>query len=160
MTPVRSWVMACGTPVIAFPAGSVPTDIRKTRTCNAGNEPPADKTQRRRPEVIDEGVSGYLVRDVAEAVLAVQRVASFDRAKAGACFESRFTIGSVARDYVNIYRSLPGVRIAGPRVRVAASLRAPVAPTVSVFGEVPRPRPLNAPALARLPLPPAVAAKD
>ena len=125
--------MACGTPVIAFPAASV-------------------------PEVIDEGVSGYLVRDVAEAVLAVQRVASFDRAKARACFESRFTIGRVARDYVNIYRSLPGVRIAGPRVRVAASLRAPVAPTVSVFGEVPRP--LNAPALARLPRLPAVAAKD
>jgi glycosyltransferase involved in cell wall biosynthesis len=124
--------MACGTPVISFRAGST-------------------------PEVIDEGVSGYLVNGVAEAVRAVERVASFDRAKARACFERRFTIDRVVRDYVNIYRSLPGLRIAAPRVRLATSLRAPVAPTVSVFGEVPRPRRVSAPALTRLPRPSAAA---
>ena len=117
--------MACGTPVIAFPAGSA-------------------------PEVIDDGVSGWLVRDVAEAVSAVQRVESFDRAKARACFDWRFTIDRVARDYVNIYRSLPGVRTATHRVRLATRWRAPVAPTLSVFGEGQRRRPVSAPALARL----------
>ena len=118
--------MACGTPVVAFRAGSA-------------------------PEVIDEGVSGYLVNDVAEAVLAVQRVENFDRAKARACFERRFTIDRVARDYVNIYCSLAGVRIAAPRVRRATGWGAPVAPTVSVFGEVLRTSPVSTPALVRLP---------
>ncbi len=127
--------MACGTPVISFRAGSA-------------------------AEVIDEGVSGYLVNDVVEAVLAVQGVEGFDREKARACFENRFTIDRVARDYVNIYRSLPGVRIAAPRVRLTTGWGAPVAPTVKIFGEVPRPRPVPAPALARLPRPPAAAAKD
>ncbi len=129
--------MACGTPVVAFPAGSA-------------------------PEVIDDGVSGYLVRDVAEAVPAVQRVATFDRAKARACFERRFTIGRVARDYVSIYRCLPGVWLAAAtRGRLTRGWRAPVAPTVSIFGEVPRRLPISAPALARLPeRPRAAALKD
>jgi glycosyltransferase involved in cell wall biosynthesis len=118
--------MACGTPVIAFPAGSV-------------------------PEVIDEGVSGYLVRDVAEAVLAVERVASFDRAKARACFERRFTIDRVARDYVTIFRELPGVRIAARRSGVARGRRAPVAPTVSVLNDVRTRREAPSPAWARIP---------
>ena len=48
--------MACGTPVIAFPAGSA-------------------------PEVIDDGVSGWLVDDVDEAVRAVRRVERFDRSE-------------------------------------------------------------------------------
>ena len=78
--------MACGTPVIAFPSGSA-------------------------PEVIDDGVSGYLVDDVGEAVQAVRRIERFDRRQARACFERRFTIDRVARDYVNIYRGLPEVRI-------------------------------------------------
>ena len=75
--------MACGTPVIAFPAGSA-------------------------PEVIEDGVSGWLVNDVDEAVGAVKRAETFDRAKARACFERDFTIDRVARDYLNIYRNLSG----------------------------------------------------
>ena len=118
--------MACGTPIIAFRVGSA-------------------------PEVIDEGVSGWLVDSVAEAVLAVSRVESFDRAKAWACFQRRFTIDRVARDYVNIYHSLPGVRIAAPRVRLATGWGAPVAPTVSVFAETTRPRPVSSPAVVRFP---------
>ena len=118
--------MACGTPVIAFPSGSA-------------------------PEVIDDGVSGYLVDDVGEAVQAVRRIERFDRRQARACFERRFTIDRVARDYVNIYRGLPEVRIATPRVRVAKGWGSPVAPTVSVFDEVPRPRAVAAPALMRFP---------
>src|SRR5574337_868201 len=84
--------MACGTPVIALTKGSA-------------------------PEVIDEGVSGYLVRDVAAAVDAVRRVHDFDRAGARACFERRFTIERVAHDYLQVYRSLSGVRAAQRRER-------------------------------------------
>ena len=74
--------MACGTPIIAFPAGSA-------------------------PEVIDDGISGFLVDDVDEAVAAVRRAETFDRTKARARFERDFTIERVARDYLNIYRNLP-----------------------------------------------------
>jgi len=127
--------MACGTPVVSFRAGSA-------------------------SEVIDEGVSGYLVSDVAEAVLAVQRIEGFDRAKARACFESRFTIDRVAHDYVNIYRGLPGVRFAVPRVRLATDWGLPVAPTVSAFGDAPRPRSVSAPVLTRFPELPHAAPND
>ena len=127
--------MACGTPVIAFPSGSA-------------------------PEVIDDGVSGYLVDDVAEAVRAVRRIQRFDRRQARACFERRFTIDRVARDYVNIYRDLPGVRITAPRVRLATGWEAPAAPTISVFDEIPRPRPVSTPAVVRFPTRPHAAPND
>ena len=77
--------MACGTPVIAFRRGSS-------------------------PEVIDEGVSGFLVGDVDEAVAAAGRVAESDRLLIRRQFEQRFSIERVAREYVRVYRSLPGVR--------------------------------------------------
>ena len=78
-------LMACGTPVIAFRRGSV-------------------------PEVIDEGVSGALVRNIAEAVVAVKRIGEFDRVRVRRRFEQRFTIERVASEYLDIYRRLPGVR--------------------------------------------------
>ena len=77
--------MACGTPVIAFPCGST-------------------------PEIIDDGLSGFLVSDIAEAVAAVQRVGALDRVKARETFERRFTIERVARDYMQIYRKLSRAR--------------------------------------------------
>jgi glycosyltransferase involved in cell wall biosynthesis len=77
--------MACGTPVIAFRCGSV-------------------------PEVIDEGVTGLIVETVDEAVDAVARLESFDRRAIRQAFERRFTVERMAREYVEIYRSLPGVR--------------------------------------------------
>jgi hypothetical protein len=73
--------MACGTPVIAFRRGSA-------------------------PEVIDDGVSGFLVDDVPQAVAAVRRVPELDRGRIRESFESRFDIGRVARDYVQVYRAL------------------------------------------------------
>ena len=73
--------MACGTPVIAFRCGSV-------------------------PEVIDEGVSGYIVTDVDEAVQAVQRLDALDRAAVRTAFEARFSVERMAQDYVKIYKSL------------------------------------------------------
>jgi glycosyltransferase involved in cell wall biosynthesis len=91
--------LACGTPVIAFRKGST-------------------------PEIIDEGLSGFLVGDVAEAVDAVKRLGGFDRAKARRCFERRFTIERVARDYLKIYHDLPGVRNARRLARALLDLRA------------------------------------
>ncbi|WP_454737902.1 glycosyltransferase family 4 protein [Cupriavidus necator] len=78
--------MACGTPVIAFPCGSV-------------------------QEVIEHGVSGYIVHSIDEAVAAVRHTAALSRTAVRAAFEARFTVERMARDYVCIYRSLadPGV---------------------------------------------------
>ncbi|MEK1839922.1 glycogen debranching N-terminal domain-containing protein [Pseudomonas sp. NPDC086112] len=73
--------MACGTPVIAFGQGSV-------------------------PEVIDEGVSGYIVDGVAGAVAAVQRLAELDRRKVRARFEERFTVERMTNHYLELYRHL------------------------------------------------------
>jgi glycosyltransferase involved in cell wall biosynthesis len=70
--------MACGTPVIAFRAGSV-------------------------PEVIEENVTGLVVDDIAEATAAVEKVARFDRARIRARFEQRFTVDRMARAYTALY---------------------------------------------------------
>jgi len=79
--------MACGTPVIAFRAGSV-------------------------PEVIDDGVSGFIVANVEEAVDAVSRIDTLDRAKVRAAFEDRFTVKHMTERYVSIYRKLCGATMA------------------------------------------------
>jgi glycosyltransferase involved in cell wall biosynthesis len=82
--------MSCGTPTIAFPRGSV-------------------------PEVIDEGQSGFIVNNVEEAIKAVERAKGLSRAGVRACFERRFTVERMAKDYIEIYRSLPGVGAKRPQ---------------------------------------------
>jgi len=77
--------MACGTPVIAFRQGSV-------------------------PEVIDDGVSGFIVDDLDSAVAAVTQLDTLDRTRVRAAFERRFTVERMARDYVAIYQRLLGQR--------------------------------------------------
>ncbi len=77
--------MACGTPVIAFRRGSV-------------------------PEVMTDGVTGFIVEDVAEAVQAVERVSAIDRKACRRMFEQRFTAERMARDYMNVYAQLSGNR--------------------------------------------------
>jgi glycosyltransferase involved in cell wall biosynthesis len=77
--------MACGTPVIAFRSGSV-------------------------PEVVDHGVTGFVVGSIDEAVEAVGRIPEIDRATVRATFENRFTVERMAQDYLKIYAGLPGVR--------------------------------------------------
>ncbi|SKA24952.1 glycosyltransferase family 4 protein [Consotaella salsifontis] len=84
--------MACGTPVIAFRRGSV-------------------------LEVIDDGVSGFIVDDTHQAVEAVQRIATLDRAKVRHTFEQRFSVERMARDYLSIYRNLAGVRTDAAHLR-------------------------------------------
>ncbi|ARO34202.1 glycosyltransferase family 1 protein (plasmid) [Rhizobium sp. NXC14] len=86
--------MACGTPVIAFGCGSV-------------------------PEVIDAGVSGIIVDTVTEAVENIDRALRLDRRRVRATFEKRFSAERMARDYLDIYRTLPGVRTHGARMRRA-----------------------------------------
>jgi glycosyltransferase involved in cell wall biosynthesis len=73
--------MACGTPVIAFRAGSV-------------------------PEVIDDGVTGFIVDSEEEAVRAVGLFGKLNRREIRRTFERRFTARRMADDYVDIYRQL------------------------------------------------------
>ena len=75
--------MACGSPVLAFRCGSV-------------------------PEIIDPGVTGAIVESMEEAVQVLPRVLSLDRRRVRRRFEQRFTAGRMARDYVQVYRSLLG----------------------------------------------------
>ncbi len=72
---------ACGTPVIAFRCGSV-------------------------PEVMREGTSGFIVRNVDEAVDAVERIGEIDRRACRAYFETRFTADRMAADYLEVYRRI------------------------------------------------------
>ena len=88
-------LMSCGTPVIAFRRGSV-------------------------PEIIDDARSGFVVENVDEAVAAAQRVGDLDRRAVRGRFEARFTVERVARDYLSIYRSLPGVRLKSRRAWAGA----------------------------------------
>jgi glycosyltransferase involved in cell wall biosynthesis len=88
--------LACGTPVIAYPRGSV-------------------------PEVIDDGVTGFIVDGVDEAVRAVGRVAGLSRATCRRVFDERFSAARMARDYVRVYRRvLEWSRGRSPRRRRAA----------------------------------------
>ena len=73
--------MACGTPVIAFNSGSV-------------------------PEIMDDGLTGFVVEDVDEAVAAVAKLDRLFRPSIRSRFEERFSARAMARDYVRIYREL------------------------------------------------------
>jgi glycosyltransferase involved in cell wall biosynthesis len=75
--------MACGTPVIGFNRGSV-------------------------PEVIDDGVTGYIVEDEVSAVAAVELARRLSRELVRKRFEERFTARRMARDYLSVYRNLMG----------------------------------------------------
>jgi glycosyltransferase involved in cell wall biosynthesis len=73
--------MACGTPVIAFRSGSV-------------------------PEVIDHGITGFVVSDEEEAIQAIKRLGELDRRRIRARFEKRFTSRRMAEDYLKHYAAL------------------------------------------------------
>jgi len=73
--------MACGTPIVAFRTGSI-------------------------PEVIDEGVTGFVVDDIPSALKALQKVKSLSRQRCRQVFEERFTAERMVSDYLSVYRSL------------------------------------------------------
>jgi len=93
--------MACGTPVIAFNRGSA-------------------------PEVVEEGVTGFIVEDEAGAIGAVDRLSHLSRQRIRERFEQRFTARRMALDYLSVYRELADV--GAPRLRVVAENDAAKAP--------------------------------
>jgi glycosyltransferase involved in cell wall biosynthesis len=58
------------------------------------------------PEVIDHGVTGFVVDSEAEAVEAIGRLGELDRRQVRARFEQRFTAARMAKEYLGHYRSL------------------------------------------------------
>jgi glycosyltransferase involved in cell wall biosynthesis len=73
--------MACGTPVIAFRRGSI-------------------------PEVVDEGVTGFIVDSIDEAVARVPDAINLDRRRIRERFEQRFSATRMANDYCDVYRQI------------------------------------------------------
>lgn len=73
--------MACGTPTVAFRRGSV-------------------------PEVIDDGISGFVVDNIAESLAVLATLKNFDRARCRQIFEARFSARRMAADYLQIYERL------------------------------------------------------
>jgi glycosyltransferase involved in cell wall biosynthesis len=73
--------MACGTPVIALPCGSV-------------------------PEIVTDGETGFIVRNDHEAVDAINRIGSVERARVRTAFERRFSARRMAEDYLRCYARL------------------------------------------------------
>jgi glycosyltransferase involved in cell wall biosynthesis len=70
--------MACGTPIIAYERGSV-------------------------PEVMEDGVTGFVVRELDEAVEATRCVGNLSRERCREVFENRFTATRMADDYMEVY---------------------------------------------------------
>jgi len=62
----------------------------------------------RLPELIDHGVTGFLVDGVDDAVDAIGRIGEIDRAACLAAVSARFTVGRRADRYLELYRSLLG----------------------------------------------------
>ena len=83
--------MACGTPVVAYDCGSV-------------------------PEVVEEGLTGFIVRNEDQAVNAVELAGGLDRAEIRRRFEVRFSASAMARRYLDLYTSAtcgrPGIALA------------------------------------------------
>jgi glycosyltransferase involved in cell wall biosynthesis len=87
--------MACGTPVIAFRHGSV-------------------------PEVMDDGVTGFIVDTEEEALAALKRIPTLDRALVRQRFEQRFTARRMAQDYLDLYQELIDA-VKTPRLRAVGN---------------------------------------
>jgi glycosyltransferase involved in cell wall biosynthesis len=77
--------MACGTPVIAWNCGSV-------------------------PEVVEHGLTGYIVDSEDEALAALSTIGRIDRRTVRAAFEQRFTARTMARSYLDLYGRLQASR--------------------------------------------------
>ena len=86
--------MACGTPVVAYNRGSV-------------------------PEIIDEGLTGFVVEDETSAVAAVRRLPQLSREAIRKRFETRFTARRMALDYLAAYRGL--MEATAPKIKLVSS---------------------------------------
>ena len=81
--------LACGTPVIAYERGSV-------------------------PEVLQHGVTGFIVRNQQEAIDAARRIGTIDRRRCREVFEKRFSADKMAARYVQVYQALIDARKPAP----------------------------------------------
>jgi glycosyltransferase involved in cell wall biosynthesis len=90
--------MACGTPVIAYAGGSV-------------------------AEVMDNGVTGFVVNDIEQAVEAARRVRDLSRRRCREVFEKRFTASRMASDYINAYSRLADSRMRRVEQSLESSMR-------------------------------------
>jgi glycosyltransferase involved in cell wall biosynthesis len=75
--------MACGTPVIAYNRGSM-------------------------PELIEDGVNGFLVDDLDGAIAAIERIGEIDRAACRRTVAERFSVERMADEYLALYRHILG----------------------------------------------------
>jgi glycosyltransferase involved in cell wall biosynthesis len=82
--------MACGTPTIAWRRGSV-------------------------PEVIEDGVTGFIVNSTDEALAAIDRLDQLDRRRIRERFEKRFAASTMAQAYVDVYEKRLALQAAGPQ---------------------------------------------
>jgi len=78
--------MACGTPVIAYRHGSV-------------------------AEVLDDGVTGYIVENQEQAIQAAKNISRIERSRCRQVFEQRFSASVMARRYLAVYRELVERRV-------------------------------------------------
>ena len=83
--------MACGTPVIAYGSGSV-------------------------PEIIDHGVTGFIVENQEQAIAAARNIGGIDRRRCRQVFEQRFAARVMARRYLDVYHELADTRLTGARI--------------------------------------------
>jgi glycosyltransferase involved in cell wall biosynthesis len=88
--------MACGTPTIAFGHGSV-------------------------PEVLTDGLTGFIVADMERAVESVAKIAALNRRACRMEFERRFTSERMATDYLRIYEALAGTDAASDVLELEAT---------------------------------------
>jgi glycosyltransferase involved in cell wall biosynthesis len=86
--------MACGAPVVAFNRGSV-------------------------SEIVEDGVTGFVVEDETSAAGAEREVASLSRSAIRRRFEEQFTARRMAEDYIHLYRRLIDGKRARPRLATA-----------------------------------------
>ncbi|MBR0645389.1 glycosyltransferase [Plastoroseomonas hellenica] len=77
--------LACGTPVVAFPSGAL-------------------------PEIVEHGVTGYLVQDVREMAEAIRMVHRIDPEACRAAARTRFSAATMAAAYLDLYARLVGRR--------------------------------------------------
>jgi glycosyltransferase involved in cell wall biosynthesis len=73
--------LACGTPVLAYRRGSI-------------------------PEVLEDGVTGFIGETLEELIAAVPRLEQLDRRRCREQFEKRFTVERMVQDYLRVYEAI------------------------------------------------------